>query len=90
MKFYHNCIGLALVVVAMISCDSSSNKSENLSEEQVTDSIASVEEVVEKISFGQLQAEMNPDAMLDIYNPIGNENFKEGKVSFLLIFETTG
>ncbi|WP_146948182.1 hypothetical protein [Cyclobacterium qasimii] len=82
MKFYHNCIGLALVVVAMISCDSSSNKSENLSEEQVTDSIASVEEVVEKISFGQLQAEMNPDAMLDIYNPIGNENFKEGKVSF--------
>tara|TARA_R110001592_G_scaffold148471_5_gene373466 strand:+ start:42177 stop:43010 length:834 start_codon:yes stop_codon:yes gene_type:complete len=82
MKFHHNCIGLALVIVAIISCDSSSNKSENTSDQQVTDSIASVEETVENIVFKQLQAEMNPDAMLDIYNPIGNENFKEGKVSF--------
>lgn len=82
MKYYNNFLGVALVVVAMISCDSSSNKSENLSNQQITDSLTSGEEIVEKITFEKLQAEMNPDAMLDIYNPLGNENFKEGKVAF--------
>jgi hypothetical protein len=82
MKKYPSFILAAFVAIAVISCDSSSNKTEELNQQQNTEELPSSGEVKESIIFEGIQDEVNPDAMMDIYSPLGNEDFKEGKVAF--------
>ena len=82
MNKYPSFILVTLVAIAVISCDSSSNKTEELNQQPNAEEPASLEEVRESIAFEEIQVEVNPDAILDIYSPLGNEDFKEGKVPF--------
>tara|TARA_R110002049_G_scaffold69430_1_gene179894 strand:+ start:3204 stop:3971 length:768 start_codon:yes stop_codon:yes gene_type:complete len=82
MKFKNIFFTIALLLVFMYACDSTNKKSEALVDQQNEAPNELKESIVEKIQFEKLVTATNPDAMLDIYNPIGNEDFKEGKVAF--------
>ena len=82
MKKYLSLIPVALFAITLISCDSPNNKTEEVNQQQSTEDSASSEEVKRIITFEEMEVEVNPDAMLDIYSPLGNEDFEEGKVPF--------
>jgi hypothetical protein len=82
MKKYPPLILTTLFAIAVISCDSPGNKTEELNQEQNMEELASAGEANKIIAFEEIQVKVNPDAMLDIYSPLGNEDFNEGKVPF--------
>lgn len=82
MNYWFKILGAAFGLVLMVSCDSSTNKTEGSAEQQNEGQLSAEEPLLETPTFKKFQPEMNPDAILDIYNPFGNEDFEIGKVAF--------
>jgi len=82
MNYWFKFLGAAFGLVLMVSCDSSTNKTESSTVQQNEGQLSAEEPSAESPIFEKFQPEMNPDAMLDIYNPFGNEDFEIGKVAF--------
>lgn len=82
MKYWYKLLGAAFGIVLMVSCDSSTNSTESSSSQQNEGQVSAEEQLAEPPVFEKFQPKMNPDAMLDIYNPFGNEDFEIGKVAF--------
>ena len=82
MNYWYKLLGAAIASGLMVACDSSTNNTEGSSVQQNEDQLPEKEKPSVLPIFEKFQPKMNPDAMLDIYNPFGNEDFKIGKVAF--------
>lgn len=68
-----------LLLAGIQACSDNPKNEEKGSDEQVEDTAHTGSNVP---VFKTLEVPIKPDAMIDMYSPLGNENFKEGKVSF--------
>ncbi|MDN3668824.1 hypothetical protein QWY93_05735 [Echinicola jeungdonensis] len=79
MKLIIQIHAIFLLICVLISCGSDKESSSNNQFEEVKVSAPSLENVTFKpISFTNAY----PDAILELYSPLENESFEEGKVSF--------
>ncbi len=63
----------------MVSCETKTN--EEVEEESIVEAEAEPEENTVKFQY-LMQEEAYPDAMLELYSPLENEVFKEGRIPF--------
>ena len=71
------CILLIPLLGTMVSCGTDKNESEIQEGSPGTE-----KSIPEPIQFNELEVEAYPDAIIEIHSPLGNQNFKEGKVPF--------
>ncbi|MFC4871477.1 hypothetical protein [Negadavirga shengliensis] len=70
---------IMLLLASIQACSDNPKNEEKGSEEQIGDTAVAEGNVP---MFKSMEVPIMPDAMLDMYSPLGNENFKSGKVPF--------
>lgn len=78
MKNFAFLAPLSIFILSLISCGT--EKSET--SEVPVDNLEKDTEEMASLHFEDLEVSAYPDAIIEMYSPMGNENFKEGAVSF--------